>query len=102
MVLPSGRYATGAQVKAFYREAVAAATALPGITSAGASTDRPLNVRERRAFTADPSAEQSPTLMRVVANTWTVGNYFETLGIPLEAGRFFTELDGRPGGEREA
>jgi putative ABC transport system permease protein len=98
MVLPSGRYATGAQVKAFFREAVAAAEALPGVTSAGAATDRPLNVRERRAYTPDPSAQQTPG--RTVANTWTVGHYFETLGIPLQAGRFFTEDDGRPGGER--
>jgi predicted permease len=100
MVLPSGRYATGAQVKTFYRDAVAAAAALPGITSAGAATDRPLNVRERRAFTPDPLLEVSSGLNRTVANTWTVGRYFETLGIPLKAGRFFTDEDGRPGGER--
>ena len=98
MVLPSGRYGTGAQVKAFYRDAVAGAAALPGVDFAAAATDRPLNVRERRAFTPDPSAQPSPN--RTVANTWTVGRYFETLGIPLEAGRFFTESDGRPGGER--
>jgi putative ABC transport system permease protein len=100
MVLPSGRYPTGAQVKSFYREAVAAAAALPGVVSAGAATDRPLNVRERRVFTPDSSAQLTPGLGRAVANTWTVGHYFETLGIPLESGRFFTEDDGRPGSER--
>jgi putative ABC transport system permease protein len=100
MVLPSGRYPTGAQVKAFFREAVAAAAALPGITSAGAATDRPLNVRERRVFTPDPSAERPPGLNRTIANTWTVGHYFETLGIPLQAGRFFTDDDARPGAAR--
>ena len=99
-VLPSGRYGTGAQLKAFYREAVAAAAALPGIASAGAATDRPLNVRERRVFTPDSSAQETPGLGRTVANTWTVGRYFETLGIPLRAGRLFTESDDAPGGER--
>jgi predicted permease len=99
-VLPSGRYGTGAQVKAFYREAVAVAAALPGVEAAGAATDRPLNVRERRAFTPDPSAHQPPGLGRTVANTWTVGRYFETLGVPLRAGRFFTGNDDVPGGER--
>ena len=97
-VLPSGRYGTGVQVKAFYREAVAAAAALPGVVSAGAATDRPLNVRERRVFTPDPSAQQTPD--RTIANTWTVGRYFETLGIPLRAGRFFTDDDDAPGAER--
>ena len=36
----------------------------------------------------------------MVANTWTAGRYFEALGIPLKQGRFFTDGDGRPGGER--
>jgi putative ABC transport system permease protein len=98
MVLPSGRYATGAQVKTFYREAVAAAAALPGVASAGAATNRPLNVRERRGFTPDPSAQQTPGLRRTVANTWTIGPYFEALGIPLKEGRFFTDNDGQRGG----
>jgi predicted permease len=99
MVLPSGRYGRGAQVKAFYREAVATAAALPGVTSAGAASDRPLNVRERRVFTPDPSADKSSP-DRGIANTWTVGRYFETLGIPLKAGRLFTDSDGQPGGQR--
>ncbi|MGE5833393.1 MAG: ABC transporter permease [Acidobacteriota bacterium] len=99
-VLPSGRYGTGALVKAFYREAVAAAAALPGVVSAGAATDRPLNVRERRVFTPDSSAQETPGLGRTVANTWTVGRYFETLGIPLRSGRFFTDADDVPGSER--
>jgi predicted permease len=100
MVLPSGRYPTGVEVKTFYREAVAAAAALPGVAAAGAASDRPLNVRERRAFTPDSSAQHPQGPGGSIANTWTTGRYFETLGIPLKAGRFFTEGDGRPGGER--
>ncbi|MGH9163485.1 MAG: ABC transporter permease [Vicinamibacteraceae bacterium] len=100
MGLPSGRYATGAQVKSFYREAVAATAALPGVTSAGAATHRPLQVRERRGFTPDPSAQQTPGLGRSLKHTMTVGRYFETLGIPLREGRFFTDADGQRDGER--
>jgi putative ABC transport system permease protein len=100
MVLPSGRYERGAQVKTFYREAVAVAAALPGVRSAGAATDRPLNVRERRVFTPDPSSDQATSPNRATATTWTVGQYFETLGIPLKAGRLFTDSDGQPGGQR--
>jgi putative ABC transport system permease protein len=100
MMLPSGRYGRGAQVKKFYHEAVAAAAALPGVTSAGAATDRPLNVRERRLFTPDSSAQRSSSFDPTIANSWTNGRYFETLGIPLKAGRFFTDRDGQPEGER--
>src|SRR6185436_17692864 len=75
--LPAGRYATGAQVKAFYQQAVDAARAIPGVAAAGAGNDLPLNVLERRVFTADPSSRQIGEMSRVIAATWTVGSYFE-------------------------
>ncbi|OLC52225.1 MAG: hypothetical protein AUH43_00580 [Acidobacteria bacterium 13_1_40CM_65_14] len=97
--LPAGRYATGQQVKAFFQQAIDAARTIPGVTAAGAGNDLPLNVLERRTFTPDPSAQRLDVLNRVIANTWTVGGYFEALGIPLVRGRFFTDGDGR-GAER--
>ncbi|PYQ78350.1 MAG: hypothetical protein DMG01_11720 [Acidobacteria bacterium] len=93
--VPVGRYASGPQVKQFYLRAAEATHAIPGVTANGASTDRPLNVQERRTFTPDSSAREIPELGRVIAATWTVGNYFEALGIPLKRGRFFTDADGR-------
>ena len=60
-----------------------------------------LGVRERRAFSADPSARAIPPESRLVAPTWTAGAYFDALGIPLVKGRFFTDADG-PGAERVA
>jgi putative ABC transport system permease protein len=98
VTLPIGRYAGGPEVKAFYQQAVDAARTLPGVAAAGASTDRALNVLERRTFSADPSAVQLPATGRVIAATWTLGSYFETMGIPLKRGRFFTDADGRTGG----
>src|SRR5919201_942583 len=93
--VPVGRYASGPQVKQFYLRAAEAARSIPGVMAVGASTDRPLNVQERRAFTPDPSARELPELSRLIAATWTIGNYFEALGIPLKRGRFFTDADGR-------
>jgi hypothetical protein len=93
--LPSGQYPTGQAVKAFYAQAVDAVRQIPGVTVVGGSSDRPLGIRERRAFTPDTSTRSLPTLNRVVAATSTVGQYFEALGIPLERGRFSTDADGR-------
>jgi len=95
--LPAGRYSNGQMVKAFYERAVSAAQQIPGVVHAGASTDRPLAIRERRACTPDRSARPAPSLSRLVAATWTVGRYFEALGIPLKRGRFFTEADEKSG-----
>ena len=95
--LPTGRYSNGQMVKAFYAQAVDAAQQIPGVALAGASTDPPLGIRERRAFTPDQSARPVTSPSRVVAATWTVGRYFEALGIPLKRGRFFTDADGKSG-----
>jgi putative ABC transport system permease protein len=93
--LPAGRYSAGAQVKTFYQEAVDAARRLPGVAAAGAGNDLPLEVLERRTYTADPSGRQLGELNRVIACTWTAGSYFEALGIPLVRGRFFSDADVR-------
>ena len=95
--LPSGRYADARAVKPFYRQAVEAMRAIPGVTAAGTGTDRPLHIQERRTFTADATAVPMPTLNRLIAASWVAGSYFEALGVPLERGRFFTDADGRAG-----
>jgi putative ABC transport system permease protein len=92
--LPSGRYVNGQQVKAFYHQAVEAMRTIPGVTAAAATTDRPLNIQERRTFTPDATAVRIPTMNRVIAASWATGNYFQALGIPLRAGRFLTDDDG--------
>jgi putative ABC transport system permease protein len=96
--LPAGRYAAGPDIKAFYQAAVDAARAIPGVTAAATTTDRPLQVLERRVFTPDATAVVIPTLNRSIAATWAAGSYFEALGIPLKRGRYFTDTDGRTGG----
>src|SRR6185369_576654 len=60
--------------------------AMPGVTAAGAATDLPLTVRERRAFSIEnPSPAAAPP--RVVANDWVTGQYFEALGARVMRGR---------------
>jgi putative ABC transport system permease protein len=98
VTLPAGRYRIGPDITQFHQQLVEAARAIPGIRAAATGTDRPLLVAERRAFTADPSAQPLPELSRVIAATWTSGRYFEALGIPLERGRYFTDADDREPG----
>jgi len=93
--LPSGRYTDARAVKPFYRQAVEAMRAIPGVEAAAAGTDRPLNIEERRTFTGDATATQMATQNRLVAASWIAGSYFEALGVPLQRGRFFTDDDGR-------
>jgi putative ABC transport system permease protein len=97
VTLPAGRYVTGVQVKQFYQQSVEAARALPGVTFAGAGNDRALYIRERRTFTPDATARAIPGLSRVIAVTWTSGQYFQAMGIPLKHGRFFIDADGLNG-----
>jgi predicted permease len=84
--LPASSYPTGASIKTFYATLLERVAAMPGVTAAGAATDLPLTVRERRAFTIEnPSAAASPP--RAVANDWVTGQYFEALGARVVRGR---------------
>lgn len=96
--LPAGRYEDGVKVKAFYQQAADATRSIPGLVAAATSNDRLLEIKERRTFTPDATAQPHPELSRVIAATWTAGSYFETLGITLKRGRLFIDADGQTGG----
>jgi hypothetical protein len=91
---PSGQaYGQGADVRAFYQRLIERIQQLPGVTAAGASTDLPLSVRERRAFTIEAESEVTRDLPHTVAQDWVMGQYFETLTIPLKQGRYLSSQD---------
>jgi predicted permease len=84
--LPASSYPNGASVKTFYTTLLERVAAMPGVTAAGAATDLPLTVRERRAFTIEnPSPASAPR--SAVANDWVTGQYFEALGARVVRGR---------------
>jgi putative ABC transport system permease protein len=101
VALPSARYPP-ARRPAFVRDAVAGLRALPGVESAAAANSLPVVGSPRggtvfhRLGTPDRAMNDRPSAtIRVV----TPG-YFRTLGIPVLAGREFTEADDanpRPG-----
>ena len=91
--LPVSGYSRGADVRAFYTRLVDALENMPGVSGISASTDLPLNVRDRRAFTIEQETAATRDLPHAVAPQWVIGDYFEVLGIPLKRGRVFTRQD---------
>jgi hypothetical protein len=91
--LPVAGYPAGSDVRTFYTRLLDAFDNMPGVSAAGASTDLPLSVRERRAFTIEQESAATRELSHTVAGQWVLGRYFDALGIPLKRGRVFTRED---------
>jgi putative ABC transport system permease protein len=88
VALPREAYPRGESVTSFIASALERLRALPGVVSASVSTDIPLESNESRAATPE-HLTTSGSLPTVVV-TWFQGEYFRTLGVPLQRGRLFT------------
>jgi predicted permease len=95
--LPVRAYPRASDVRTFYTRLLDEIARLPGVSAAGASTELPLAVRERRGFAIETESAATRELSHAVASEWVVGRYFESLGIPLKRGRFFTDQDDASG-----
>ncbi len=90
-----GTYKTGEPQIQFYKQLMDNVRAIPGVQSAGAVLSLPLRgddfnlgravIREGRPMTPDEAIS--------VRHHSVVADYFQTLQIPLKAGRFFTDHD---------
>ena len=89
MTLPGTFYPTAASVRTFHDSLSRNLQALPGVRSVAVATDLPLRTYDLRAFTPEgpavPRGVQPATSL-----TQVHGPYFETLGMTLRRGRFFT------------
>lgn len=92
--LPEVRYSSDLKLLQFHTEVLRLLTALPTVQSAGAIWGLPLSGKgPLTAF--DIEGEMNPGTQRHVATVATAsGGYFETLHIPLLAGRTFGSTDG--------
>ena len=68
---------------------------MPGVTAAGASTDLPLTVRERRTFTIETPPQETASIGRTVAASWVIGQYSEAVGMRVVRGRALADSDTR-------
>jgi predicted permease len=90
--LPANSYPSAATIRTFYATLLERVGAMPGVTAAGAATDLPLTVRERRAFTVEnPAAGVAAS--GTIANDWVTGQYFEALGARVIRGRALAPSD---------
>jgi predicted permease len=91
-MFPSGY--TGARHREFQRRAVDAVRALPGVQSAGFGSRIPLGFGGNNSTLLAIDGYVARENEEVVVNYITVGPaYFATLGIPVRAGREFTDAD---------
>ncbi len=99
IALPESQYRTAEAWEAFYRHCLDGIRALPGVVSASAVTAPPLGGHWGNFFTienapAKRADEPDPVVLQRVA----FPDYFETMGIPMTAGRTFNEQDGQTPG----
>ncbi len=86
--LPREMYSQAAQVMSFYEQLLDRVSNLAGIESAGLSSDLPLHATEGVSVQVERRDKRVP-----VAQSWVLGDYFRTMGIPLVEGRWFTPED---------
>ena len=92
MKLPFSKYPEGHRIATFYQQLLERVGALPGVSSAGATSHVPFS----GAIFATPFIiEGLPAQEREdeVSYRKVSSNYFTAMGIPLREGRFFTEQD---------
>ena len=102
-VLPTARYAQGADRDAFQQRVLERVRALPGVESAGYTNYAPLTFRGGRStiFTEDrppPQRGQAPANPAELARHMAINRsaspgYLEALGVPLISGRLIDERD---------
>jgi predicted permease len=101
IALPAAEYKAPQAWEAFYRKTLDEIRALPGVTSASAVTAPPLGGHWGTFFTIENAPAQRPDEPDpVVLQRVAFPGYFETMGIPMLAGRTFTDDEGRTEGSR--
>jgi putative ABC transport system permease protein len=91
--LPPEAYPHAAAVKNFYERLLDRVSNLPGVQAAGLSSDLPLHAREGVSFTVEGLSNGEASTPQAVVQSWVLGDYLQTMGVPLLEGRWFTPED---------
>jgi putative ABC transport system permease protein len=94
MDLPDDKYRVHAQRTRFLERVLERIRTLPGVTSAGASTNIPLSHSSiDMRFTVEGQAPTDPSEVPITAARLVTPGYMRALGVELIAGRFIDERD---------
>jgi putative ABC transport system permease protein len=93
--LPTARYPTDTAEVRFYTQLLDRVRSLPGVQGAGISSRLPLVERgmNQNPFYPEDDASYATKIPPLQIFTTIDGGYFQTMGIPLVAGRTFDRLD---------
>ena len=91
--IPSERYTQATKVRQFYEQLLDRAGNIAGVKAVGLTSDLPLNGCGTIAIQIEGGRNTGGETPQAICQTWQVGNYFQTLGIPLLKGRSFTLED---------
>lgn len=89
----SARYPEMQQLNGFYDELRAQVSALPGVRSVAAAYDHPLTSNWTQSFRIEDAPAPAPGNTPAALFRTVTPGYFDTVGIPLLAGRDFSEGD---------
>jgi predicted permease len=92
--LPSPKYASAGARRTFYSRVLDDARALPGVTSVAYVSYHPMERASGRLDVLAPGVADDPLSAPQAVVHYATPGYFDTLGIPIRAGRDFTEQDG--------
>jgi putative ABC transport system permease protein len=91
VALPQDKYKDAGGLRTAHADLLARVSSLPGVLGAALIDQLPLSGSTSSgsvAVVGDPSARETTVLIRAVS-----ANYFETMGVPLRAGRTFASSD---------
>jgi len=91
--LPREAYSHASQLRSFYEQLLDRTSNLPGVRSATISSDLPLHMTEMVSFGVEGQSSVQGKGLKAICQTWVMGNYFRTMGIPLMQGRWFGPED---------
>ncbi|MGD1081490.1 MAG: ABC transporter permease [Candidatus Sulfotelmatobacter sp.] len=91
--LPESQYKADAQVRSFYQRLMERLQQLPGVQTTGGSTDLPLRAGWNHIFTPEGYQPPPGANLNFCNHSVILGQYLQTMGVPLLRGRYFTEQD---------
>ncbi len=91
--VPESQYKQDAQIRRFYQRLMERLQQLPGTKLAGASTDLPLEAGWTHLFTPEGYQPLPGVGLNVSNHSVILGQYLQTMGVPLLRGRYFSEQD---------